>query len=120
MGYAIAYEALGVRNSGTTCLAISGTDIVFTVKYTRLRRTVMAIYAERPTNMYGRGARVGGWVRTVICDTYNSAPAVKGIGCYGVARLQVVRAVALPPPQTSRTITPGMALCPVLVGLVQL
>ena len=33
----------------------------------------MTIYAERPTSMYGRGARVGGWVRTVICDTYNSA-----------------------------------------------
>ena len=30
----------------------------------------MTIYAERPTSMYGRGARVGGWVRTVICVTH--------------------------------------------------
>ena len=37
MGYAIACEALGVRNSGTACLAISGTDIVFTVKYSTFR-----------------------------------------------------------------------------------
>ena len=47
----------------------------------------MTIYAERPTSMYGRGARVGGWVRTVICDTYNSAERGCQLQCSGPTRL---------------------------------
>ena len=54
--------SLGVRNSGTVCLAISGAEIVFTSKYTHH----------------------GPVYRSVICDTYNRAVSFSGEAIFGI------------------------------------